>query len=168
MRKKEWYDGAVPSANAVAFENLTWLARVTEDKNIEAAATACSRFLAGAAGCAPTATAAFLAGLTCLPLFGDTQDLVIAGDPAQPDTRTLLNAASDQYLPVLIVLLRLPGKAGDDLEALAPVVTGRTAINDHAAAYLCTGRTCQPPVHDPGELARLLGERKTRKSYRKI
>jgi uncharacterized protein YyaL (SSP411 family) len=161
VRKKEWYDGAVPSANAIAFENLTWLARVTDDKNIEVAAVACSRFLAGAAERAPAAATAFLAGLTRLSMAGDTQDLVIAGDPAQPDTRDLLDAAGDQYLPGLIVLLRLPGKTGNDLEALAPGVRGRTAINGHAAAYLCTGYTCRAPVHDPGELAHMLGERKT-------
>jgi uncharacterized protein YyaL (SSP411 family) len=163
VRRKEWYDGAVPSANAVAFENLTWLARVTEDKNTDAAATACSRFLAGAAERAPTATAAFLAGLTCLPLFGDTQDLVIAGGPAQPDTRALIDAACDQYLPGLVVLLRPPGKAGDDLEILAPVVQGRAAINGHAAAYLCTAHTCHAPVHEPDELEQMLGKRETAK-----
>jgi uncharacterized protein YyaL (SSP411 family) len=161
VRKKEWYDGAVPSANAIALENLTWLARVTEDKNLEAAAMACSRFLSGAAEHAPAATAAFLAGLTRLPPFWETQDLVIAGDPAHKDACDLLDAAGDQYQPGLVVLLRLPGKAGDDLEALAPAVHGRTAINGHAAAYLCTGHTCQAPVHDSGELARMLGERKT-------
>ncbi|MGD0533991.1 MAG: thioredoxin domain-containing protein [Methanoregula sp.] len=163
VRKKEWYDGAVPSANAIAFENLTWLARVTEDKNLEVAAIACSRFLAGTAERAPTATTAFLSGLTRLLPTGDTQDLVIAGDPAQPDTRDLLDAACNQYLPGLIVLHRPPGKAGDDLEALAPVVHGCTVINGHAAAYLCTGHTCRAPIHNPGELARMLGERKTAK-----
>jgi uncharacterized protein YyaL (SSP411 family) len=156
VRKKEWYDGAVPSANAIAFENLTWLSRVTEDTSIEAAATSCSRFLAGAAERAPTSTAAFLAGLTRQCPSGNTQDLVIAGDPAQLETRALIDAASDQYLPGLIVLLRPPGKAGDEFEALAPVVHGRTPINGHAAAYLCTGHTCRAPVHDPGELARML------------
>jgi hypothetical protein len=161
VRKKEWFDGAVPSANAIAFENLAWLARVTEEKTLEAAAGACSRFLGGAAERAPTATAAFLAGLTRLPPTGETQDLVIAGDPAQPDTRALLEAASDQYLPGLIVLRRPPGKAGDDLEALVPGVRGRTAIHGHAAAYLCTGHTCRAPVHDPGELARMLKGTKT-------
>jgi uncharacterized protein YyaL (SSP411 family) len=163
VRKKEWYDGAVPSANAIAFENLTWLARVTEDKNLEEAAVACSRFLAGAAERAPTATAAFLAGLTCLPPLGDTQDLVIAGDPSQPDTRALLDAACDQYLPGLIVLHRPLGKAGDDLETIVPIVHGRTAINGHAAAFPCTGHTCRAPVHDPVELARMLGDQKTDK-----
>jgi uncharacterized protein len=163
VRKKEWYDGAVPSANAIAFENLTWLARVTEDKNLEAAARACSRFLSGAAEHAPAATAAFLAGLTRMPPEGETQDLVIAGDPAQPDTRALLDAASDQYLPGLIILHRPPGKAGDDLESLAPGVRGRAAINSPAAAYLCTGHTCRAPVHDPGELARMLMGTKTGK-----
>ncbi|MGA2699300.1 MAG: hypothetical protein ABSE74_06640, partial [Methanoregula sp.] len=53
-----------------------------------------------------------------------------------------------------------PEKAGDDLEALAPVVRGRTAINGHATAYLCTGHTCRAPEHDPVELARVLGEYK--------
>ena len=156
VRKKEWYDGAVPSANAIAFENLAWLARVTEDKDLEAAASACSRFITGAADLAPAATAAFLAALSCSPLFLDTQDLVIAGDPKQQDTLALLDVAGDQYLPGLIVLLHHPGKAGDVIETIAPGVRGRTAVNGKAMAYLCTGHSCKIPVHDPGKLARIL------------
>ncbi len=109
------------------------------------------------------ATAAFLAGLTRLRPSGNTQDLVIAGDPAQLETRALIDAASDQYLPGLIVLLRLPGKSGDEFEILAPVIHGSAAINGHASAYLCTGHTCRAPVHDPGELAQMLDRTKTGK-----
>jgi uncharacterized protein len=161
VRRKEWYDGAVPSANAIAFENLTWLEQVAEDKNLESAATACSRFLAGAAEHAPTATAAFLAGITRFPAAGDSQVLVIAGDPAQPDTRALIDATCEPYLPGLIVLLRPPGKAGDDLEKYAPVVHGRFVINCQASAYLCSSHTCRPPVHDPDKLVRMLEDKKT-------
>jgi len=157
VRKKEWYDGAYPSANATAFGALSWLARVTRDPNLAASAQACSSFLAGAAERAPAATAAYLAEL--MRFSGDSAeqiDLVIAGDPAAEDTRALIAAAKSRYLPGLITILRPPGTAGDAIDALIPAARGRTALAGRATAYVCGGHTCRPPVQDPEELRWML------------
>jgi len=159
VRKKEWYDGAVPSANVIAFENLTWLARVTGNKKTETDAEACSRFLFGMAEHAPAATAAFLAALLISsPRFGNTQDLVIVGDLHKKDARNLLDVTVDHYMPGLIVLNKPLGEDGNAVEAFAPILHGRVAINGKATAYLCSKRSCHPPVCDPGELSRILKE----------
>ena len=152
VRKKEWYDGAVPSANATAFENLTWLSRLTEDDAIAEAARECSRFIAGNATRAPSAITGFLAALACSPFAGNTRDLVIAGDPADAGTRALLDAARRLYLPGLLILIRPPGRAGEELDEVAPAARGRVSRDGRATAYLCTGAACFPPVSDPGDL----------------
>jgi len=156
LRKKEWYDGAYPSANATAFGTLSWLARVTQDPDIAASAEACAGFLAGAADRAPAATAACLAEFERFPGGQDQMDLVIAGDPAAEDTRALIGAARSRYLPRLIILLRPPGSAGEAVDALAPAARGHAVLDGRATAYLCAGHTCRPPVQDPEELQRML------------
>jgi len=155
-RKKEWYDGAYPSANAAAFGALSWLARTMKDPDITASAEACSSFLAGAAQRAPSATAAYLAELVRYANDAERIDLVIAGDPAAEDTRALIAAADRRYLPGLITTLRPPGIDGDAIDELIPAARGRTMLAGRATAYLCSGHTCRPPVQDPGELRWML------------
>jgi Highly conserved protein containing a thioredoxin domain len=157
-RKKEWYDGAYPSANATAFGAFSWLARTTRDPGIALSAKSCSLFLAGAAGRAPAATAAYLAELTRFSEDAAGQiDLVIAGDPASADTRGLIAAAKRRYLPGLITILRPNGSAGETVDALVPAARSRAMqAGGRATAYLCGGRTCRPPVQDPGELRGML------------
>jgi hypothetical protein len=152
VRKKEWYDGAVPSVNAVAFENLLQIYRLTGDEALKEAALACARFITGAAVRSPSAVAGFLAALTCSLPAGRTQDLVIAGDPADAGTRALLDAAKSRYLPGLRILLRPPGRSGDETDAVAPAARGHVLRNGRAVAYLCSGSACLPPVSDPQEL----------------
>ena len=159
VQKKEWYDGAVPSANTTAFENLTALYRLTGNDVFNEAALECARFITGAASRAPHAVTGFLAALACSPLTGNTQDLVIAGDPANAGTQTLLAVARRQYLPGLLILLRPPGKAGDEVDAVFPVVQGKVPHEGKATAYLCTGLACLPPVSDPQELVNQLSMR---------
>jgi hypothetical protein len=162
MRKKEWYDGAVPSANATAFSNLTRLSRLTGDYTLAEAAQECGRFIAGAATCAPSAITGFLAALACSPFTGNMQDLVIAGDPADTGTRALLDAARGRYLPGLLILLRPPGKAGEEIDLVAPAARGKIPREGRAAAWLCTGTSCLPPVSEPQELIDRLTGRDSR------
>jgi hypothetical protein len=45
----------------------------------------------------------------------------------------------------------LAGGVSDDGEI--PLLAGRSALDGHAAAYVCEGFVCQAPVTDPGALA---------------
>ncbi|HVP96005.1 thioredoxin domain-containing protein [Methanoregula sp.] len=161
LRKKEWYDGAIPSANATAFENLTRLFRLIGDDGLGKAAEECGRFISGAAAHAPSAITGFLAALACSSFTGNTRDLVIAGDPVDPGTRTLLEALHGHYLPGLLVLIRPPGSAGEVVDTVAPAARGRISREGRATAYLCTGSACLPPVSNPEDLRKALDHGKT-------
>jgi hypothetical protein len=156
VRKKEWYDGAIPSENSAAFENLMRLSRLTGDDVLEEAASACARYIAGSAVSSPSAAAGFLAALVCSPRSGAAQDLVITGDPADPGTRALLDAPGNLYLPGMLILYRPTGEAGDPVDAVSPVARGRGKPDGTPTAYLCTGSACLMPVSDPEELQKNL------------
>ena len=85
FRKKEWYDGAVPSANSVAFANLLRLSRMTGDTACESLATALSREAAPLVSRSPSAYAGFLSALDFA--IGPSAEIVIVGEPGADDTR---------------------------------------------------------------------------------
>jgi len=160
MRKKEWYDGALPSANAMAFENLTRIYRLTGNENLADAAEKCSLVIAGSVSHLPSAITGFLAALACSPVTGNAEDLVIAGDPAEAGTIDLLNAARAPYLPGLQILVRPPGREGKRVDAIAPAAREKFTREGKPAAYLCTGTACRPPVYDPEALLKELTRKK--------
>lgn len=63
VRKKEIYDGAIPSGNSMALFNLVRLARMTGDPDIDEMATKTARSLYAAVRRAPTACTYFLTAL---------------------------------------------------------------------------------------------------------
>ena len=63
VRRKELYDGAIPSGNSMALFNLLRLASITEDQDIEERAAKTARSFYNAVKQAPTAYTYFLAAL---------------------------------------------------------------------------------------------------------
>jgi len=155
VRKKEYYDGAIPSGNSVAFENLVLLSRMTGDSRLEEQAAALARIITAEVSRSPASSAWFLAALD--HALGPSHELVIVGDIRTPDTRAMLDAVRSMYLPSVTILLREPNEEGDDLPAIAPFTKDFTIIDGKATAYVCSGQTCTMPVTDPEKVMELLG-----------
>jgi uncharacterized protein YyaL (SSP411 family) len=73
--------------------------------------------------------------------------VVIAGDPGNSQTQTLLHAAHSVYQPNKVVL----GNAGA-VEEFARTLPSKGS----AVVYVCTGSACQAPTSDKGRIAELL------------
>lgn len=154
IRKKEWYDGAVPSANSVAFGNLLRLSRLTGEPAYETRAAALSREMGTRVGRSPSSYTGFLAGLDFA--MGPTTEIIIAGNRGGTDTRLLIDAVRSAYLPRCTVLLRPVSGDQGHLDRIVPFTVGMTLRNGHAAAYPCSGTACSEPVTDPDRLRTLL------------
>jgi uncharacterized protein YyaL (SSP411 family) len=63
VRQKEFYDGAIPSGNAVSFLNLVRLSRLNGESSLKNRAAHLARTLSGAVNQNPSAHSMFLAGL---------------------------------------------------------------------------------------------------------
>jgi len=153
FRKKEWYDGAIPSANSVEFGNLHRLFRLTGDPAYESRATAFSREAAWVVSRSPSAYAAFLSGLYFA--LGRSTEIVITGDPGAEDTGALIGAVRARYLPYMTVLFR-PVSGNSLLDRIAPFTSTMTIRDGRAAAYVCTGNTCSSPITEPEKLTAFL------------
>jgi uncharacterized protein YyaL (SSP411 family) len=147
VRRRDAYDGALPSGNAVAAWCLHRLALLTGDTKWSAAA---DRTLAAYAAQVEQAPAAFTMMLVALDLaLGPTQELAIA--PGE-DEAALLAEARRGHRPRLALLRADPATA-----RLAPWLAEHRPLGGKAAAYLCEGHACKRPTADPAELRRLLG-----------
>jgi uncharacterized protein YyaL (SSP411 family) len=153
FRRKEHYDGAVPSGNAVAMHNGLRLGRITGDVAMERRA---ERVAAASPEVAqyPAAHAYHLVALDYA--VGPAQEVVVAGERAAPDTLAMLDRLGRIYAPNAVFLLRAPGAGEAPVTALAPATAAQTARDGRATAYVCERFACQSPTTDPEQAVRLL------------
>jgi len=145
-RRKEWYDGAVPSSNSVACENLLLLSRLTGDPDAEERAAVLSRWFQRVMHHAPASCAWFLIALDFA--LGPSREIVIAGDPGNEQTDAMIHALHARYLPRTVMLQRPAGPAGDPVVAIAPFTRELVAQNGVTTAYVCSGHACRLPAKD--------------------
>jgi uncharacterized protein YyaL (SSP411 family) len=154
IRKKEIYDGAIPSCNSVAFTNLIRLSRLTGNAILEVQASALSRSVAGIVSESPSAYCWFLCGHFLIT--GPLQDVVIVGEPKNPDTQALLSVVRSLFIPAATILQIAPGISDAALADIAPFTRNLTRTEGKATAYICSGNACSLPVTDPDAMRALL------------
>ncbi len=138
--RKPLADGSLPSANSLAFLDLLVLARLTGRTAFRERAEA---MLPLFGSLRPLEAGWFLVGLDFL--LGPSREVVIAGDPEHDDTRAMLRAMRRRFLPRVTVLVRPSGPAGQEVERLAPDVSGPRAA-EVATACVCEESWCHLPT----------------------
>ena len=161
VRKKEIYDGAIPSCNSVAFENLLRLSRLTGEGSGEQRASDLLRSFAATVHQSPAAHAWFLCALDSAA--GPVQDVVIVGKRDADDTLAMIQGLSKYYLPGVLTVYKPQGEDNLLLTSIAPFIRDLDAVGGKATAYICTGHTCAVPVTNLHQLLKLLGCIKTEK-----
>ncbi|MCP5021696.1 MAG: thioredoxin domain-containing protein [bacterium] len=143
VRAKEVYDGALPSGNSVMLWNLARMGRLTGrvsyEEHAERAMRAFSNEIRGNA----RAHTQFLVGVDFFQ--GPTYEVVISGDPMDPETKAMLKALSTGFRPRLVVLQRPPGEPA--IVRLSPFTLGQVAVGGKPTAYVCQDFACLAPVH---------------------
>jgi uncharacterized protein YyaL (SSP411 family) len=149
-RDKEAYDGATPSGNSVMAVNLLRLARLLARPEWERKAVKLLRAFGEPVRRHPMGYTHMMMALDLA--LGPSQELVLAGDPADPALKEMLRLAQASFGPRRVLLLLPPGPAGDQVRELAPYTRGMRPVDGRPAAYLCSGHACQRPLTDPEEL----------------
>jgi uncharacterized protein len=155
-RKKEIYDGALPSCNSMMLTNLVLLGHLTGDPLHEEQASRLADGFAGIVRRSPSAYSAYLCGLDYL--LGPSADVVIAGRKSDVTAGKMIRIIRGAYLPSLTLHFRTPASS-DTLAAVAPFTRTMTATGGRTTAYICSGRACSAPVTDPDVLPGMLGEK---------
>jgi uncharacterized protein YyaL (SSP411 family) len=151
VRPRELQDGAIPCGNSVALDAMLTIGELAENGDMQNRVGEMVGSIGPAMAEHPTAFGYFLA--VAERLFADHRQLVLVGDQDSDEFRALLHAYSERYEPFTILAYPAVGEAADTWPTLAnrPLPEGATA-----AAFLCQGMTCLPPLTEAAALGELL------------
>ncbi len=155
VRKKEVYDGALPSGNAVAMLNLLRLGRFTGDGDLEDRASKLQRAFSEQVRQFPSGYTQFLSALDFS--LGPAREVVISGSLGAKD---MLDAVRSRYFPNQVVLFRPAGEESARIDAVAPFAKNYASVDGKATAYVCSGQACKSPTTEVKDLLALLGQKK--------
>ncbi len=156
VRSKEIYDGAIPSGNSVATLNLVRLARLTANTDYEEKADAIVRAFSGGVKGNPGYHTQLMIGLDFL--LGPANEIVVVGKPLADDTRAMVRAVRERYLPRKVLIFR--AAAGDAaITKLVPYIAAMDAVDGAATAYVCRNQACDLPTTDIEQMMKTLTTR---------
>jgi uncharacterized protein YyaL (SSP411 family) len=153
MRKKEFYDGAVPSGNAVAMWNMLRLGRITANPSLEKRGVDIGRTFSKAVKQFPSAYTQFMVAVDFA--VGPGYEVVIVGQPEAKDTKEMLNVLADCFTPNVVALFRPTGNS-EEIDNLADYLTSYESLNDKATAYVCTNFACKAPTTNVRKMLELI------------
>jgi uncharacterized protein len=148
MRKKESYDGAIPSGNSIALLNLLRMGRITMDRALEERAGVLIRAFSGTVTQNPTAHGQFLIGIDFMA--GDSYEIILVEGSDKNTIAEMLETLEKDFIPNKVVIVREGRQdAPEFLKNLKPV-KGRTT------AYICKDYYCQLPVTSTAGMQKIL------------
>jgi uncharacterized protein YyaL (SSP411 family) len=153
VRKKEFYDGAIPSGNAVAMWNMLRLGRITANPRLEKRGVDIGRAFSKAVKQFPSAYTQFMVALDFAA--GPCYEVVIVGQPDAKDTKEMLNALARCFTPNVVALFR-PTVNSEEIDSLADYLASYESLNGKATAYVCTHFACKAPTTDVGKMLELI------------
>jgi uncharacterized protein YyaL (SSP411 family) len=154
VRKKEIYDGAVPSGNSVAFWNLLRLSRMTGDASLDEKAAAIARAFSRSIEQIPSAYTQFLVAHDFA--LGPTFEIVIAGRIGRKDTQNMIRALYKEYIPRKVVVFRPTDDLSPSADCLAEYTKTMKSTAGRATAYVCRSGQCERPTTGIRTMMKLL------------
>ena len=154
VRKKELYDGAVPSGNSIAMLNLLRLGRLTANPFLESRAGRIGKAFVNEIKEAPSAYTQFMCAVDFA--LGHSLEVVIAGDSRSDDTQAFIKSLSTKFLPNAVIVLKPTEQESPEIAGLAGFIQYQKAIEGRATAYVCHKYTCAVPTTDVKEMFKLL------------
>ena len=150
VRKKEYYDGALPSGNSIALLNLLRLLHLTGDTSLEDKAALLARSALPAVSAQPLGYTMLLCALDYAK--GPTYEVALAGSLEDVGLKEMLAAIRIRFLPNKAVVL----VSGSEIVNVAPFTRDLVPVKGKAAAYVCSDHVCQLPATSAAELMALL------------
>jgi uncharacterized protein YyaL (SSP411 family) len=153
LRKKEVYDGAVPSGNSVAFLNLLHLSRLTGDPEFEEKAAQIRKAFSRIIVKSPHAFTQFLNAMDFA--IGPSYEVVIVGREGAEDTNQLIDAVRKEFIPNKTLIFKTPDFGLSDTD-FAKFTANMSCIGDKATAYICKDFKCSLPTTDREKVLEML------------
>ena len=158
VRKKELYDGAIPSGNSVAMLNLLRLARLTGDHALDAKAAEIGRAFSDQIRQLPSGYTQFLVSTDFA--IGPSYEVVIVGFAGSRDTIDMLGALNTRFIPNHVAIYRPSDRKSPDIDKIVGFVKNYVTVKGKATAYVCLDNACKAPTTHIKEMLVSLKEAK--------
>jgi uncharacterized protein YyaL (SSP411 family) len=155
LRLKEDYDGAEPSASAVAVGNLLVLGHLMPERDWLVRAEGALARLGPRAG--ELARVVPLMAAHLVGWHAGFEQIVVVGPQDAPAARAMRQVVARRYRPFSVFVPVEPGEAQAELASLLPWIAPMGLRDGAAAAYVCRQFTCEAPVTSADALAARLG-----------
>ena len=149
VRSKSIQDNATPSGNATLIGVLAKLFFLTGKEPFRQRAEALVESFSGEAARNAFPLATFLAQSEFLM---EPLQVVIVGEPGQPETNALLFSVYEHCLPNRVLMVISP----DESLPEGHPAQGRGQIDGKVTVYICRGMSCSLPITEPESLAAFL------------
>ena len=150
-RKKEIYDGAIPSGNSIAALVLVRLSKITFDPKWEDLASRLFQSFAAEIGQHPSSYSQMLIAYDFY--LGPSIEIVIADKDLNMRTvEETLRVLKEFFIPNKVVLWHSKDVSGENIRKLAPFISEQKVLDDELTIYVCQNHVCQLPIHSVAEL----------------
>ncbi|MBI1858117.1 MAG: thioredoxin domain-containing protein [Candidatus Melainabacteria bacterium] len=151
VRKKEYFDGAIPSGNSVSLYNLARLAKYFN--NLEYADIA-NKALSAFGAEAKEHPIGFMMFMVALEfLLNKSQEVVIVGDSDDKNIKEILNIVSESYKPNCVKLF-VDTKRKSNISN--PMLKDYKMLNNKPTIYICENYACKEPITDISKLSDII------------
>ncbi|MBW1659160.1 MAG: thioredoxin domain-containing protein [Deltaproteobacteria bacterium] len=152
-RRKDLYDGAIPSANSVVLSNLVRLGHITGGLEYHRTAQEMINYFATKVSSFPMGYTHFLNGLS--HALGPSREIVIVGKRDNPALSDAIGKIHAAFTPRDVLVFYDPG---DEAAArLCPYLSSYPHPKGDFDIYVCENGTCRSPVPDIESLDHILG-----------
>jgi uncharacterized protein YyaL (SSP411 family) len=150
LRPREGFDGATPSANAIAARAMARLSHHVGDRAMRDEARQALEAYGQMLSEQPRAFATSL--MTLDFLAQGPVELAFVGAAEDERRQALQRAAADVFVPHQVVGYHDPAAGGSEL----PLLVGKATVDGAPALYVCRDYACRRPVTRPGDVATAL------------
>lgn len=154
LRRKEIYDGAIPSGNSVAALSSLRLSRITGNTELEVQSHRIGKAFAGNVRKVPIAHTQLLSAIEFG--IGPSYEVVIVGDPGGDDVKSMVKKLRSRFIPNKVVVLRPNAEEMPEISSIAEYTGSQTSVDGMATAYVCLNYQCKLRTTDPEKMLELL------------
>ncbi len=155
VNKKEYFDGAYPSGNAIAAHALFNLSRLTGNKDYEEIAM---NTVISAGKIMKQRPAGFTKTLSLFNMaLSDFTEIVIVSNKHEPQNNAFIKKLRGFYYPYKCVLFKSPENE-ILLAQSAPFTQDMKTVHGNDTCYVCKNNACNSPLTDSEEMIKLLKE----------
>jgi uncharacterized protein len=144
-REKPGYDSAIPSGNAIAVMNLQRFHKFTGDDSYRKRAEETFAAFSNTLEASPLGLSEMMLAID-FSLSSPKEIIIVSAKGDSVGEDLYLEKLRETYLPNRILIRVTEGEDAEKLEALIPVIKGKTSHQGNPVAYICITGLCQKPA----------------------